>query len=360
MITDPQAILGDPIFQLNVVLWALQPAPANAPIRPVLRDAGYLLNALSRDLHPPYELRPRLKELIGSDSAPAPDVLAEPPEGMPWLIIECKSASFGTASSTTRQALKLLAVSADLRSSLALPGEASRPGSVVYVTRSQDRDRLLETLLALQGRLVDAGVQTGGAGAVGLALIDEPDRRLVVLQPCQVGDSQGTLIGLPPETPVMLLAKDEDPRPLYLVPWDPSVQQTPEMREYCRAVLFARITSEAVATVGHATVTVPDRFVLKIEPLLSAATFGVSDRWRSRSDLNRTVRECKRFLTEALRPLRERLSMTQPSDPERIELTLRSQDDLNQVLDALLRASPFGGPPPEPEDQLSVLDQEET
>jgi hypothetical protein len=51
--------------------------------------------------------------------------------------------------------------------------------------------------------------------------------------------------------------------------------------------------------------------------------------------------------------------MTQPSDPERIELTLRSQDDLNKALDALLRANPLAGPPPEPEGQLSVLDQVE-
>jgi hypothetical protein len=81
----------------------------------------------------------------------------------------------------------------------------------------------------------------------------------------------------------MFLAKDEDPRPLYLVPWDPSVQQAPEMRQYCRAVLFARVASEAISVMGHATVAVPDRFVLKIEPLLSAATFGVSDRWVRRA-----------------------------------------------------------------------------
>jgi hypothetical protein len=359
MTPDAQVILGDPIFQLNLVLWALQPAPADGPIRPILRDAGYLLNALSRELHPPYELRPRLKELVGSDSAPVPDVLAEPPQDAPWLVIECKSSGFGTASSTTRQALKLLAVSADLRSSLGRPGRAPQRGAVVYLTRSGDRDRLLQTLRELQRRLADVGVDTGGAGAIGLASIDERDRRLIVLQPSQAGDWPGSTSRLPPEATVMFLAKDEDPRPLYLVPWDPSVQQAPEMRQYCRAVLFARVASEAISVMGHATVAVPDRFVLKIEPLLSAATFGVSDRWRSKSDLNRTIRECKRFLTEAMRPLREQLSMTQPSDPERIELTLRSQDDLNKALDALLRANPLAGPPPEPEGQLSVLDQVE-
>jgi len=50
MTLDAAAILGDPVFQLNVTLWMLQPAPPGAPIRPVLRDVGYLLSALSREL----------------------------------------------------------------------------------------------------------------------------------------------------------------------------------------------------------------------------------------------------------------------------------------------------------------------
>ncbi len=357
MTFDSTAILGDPIFQLNIVLWMLQPAPPKSPIQPVLRQAGYLLNALSRDLPPPFPLRPTLTRLVGSDTAAAPDVLAEPPVGTPWLVIECKGTSFGPDSSTARQALKLLAVSADLRSSLALGGGTSQPGVVVYLTRLEDRDRLADTLRELRRRLADAGLPSGPSGALGLFRADQ-GRGALCVEPSS-GDAwpEPAASVLRPLAPVIALAEDEDPRPLYLVPWDPSVQQDRGMREYCRAVLFARITAEAIAALGHETV--PQRTVLKIEPLLSAATFGVSDRWRSKRDLNRTVRECKRFLANALAPVKERLSLAQPADPDRIELTLRTEDDLNDVIDALERANPFSGPAPEPEAQLSVLDDEE-
>jgi hypothetical protein len=357
MTARAEEILGDPIFQLNVVLWALQPAPPNAPIRPVLREAGYLLSAISRDLPPPFELRPGLKELLGSDTPPAPDVLGEPPKGTPWLVVECKGSGFSPESSNARQAIKLLAVSMDLRSSLALPGDAPRPGVVAYLTLMTDRDQLMATLRELQGRLDQAGLPSGDAGVFGLALADHREGQAVVVAPCPDGDWPEPIAALVPEAPVILLGRNEDPRPLYLIPWDPSVQQSREMRGYCRAVLFARVAAEAVAVLGHETV--PQRVVVKVEPLLSAATFGVSDRWRSRSDLSRTLRECKRFLVEALGPLRDQLAVAQPTDPERVELTIRSQDDLEQALEALLRADPFGGPPPEPEHQLSVLDPQE-
>ncbi len=355
MTVDSRIILGDPIFQLNTVLWMLQPAPHDAPIRPVLRDAGYLLGALSRNLPPPFELRPGLVRLVGSDTPPAPDVLAEPPAGSPWLVLECKGSSFGVDSSTTRQALKLLAASADLRSSLGLAADTPAPGLVAYVTRQEDRDRLAGTLRELRGRLGEAGLPSSGTGVLGLAR-EVGGGLYAALSP---GDEWPEAVASVFDPPALVAGLDEDvdPRPLYLVPWDPSVQQDPEMRAFCRAVLFARITSEAIAVLGHERV--PQRIILKLETLLSAATFGVSDRWRSRRDLNRTIRDCKRFLASALGPVRDRLALAQPSDPDRIELTVRSQAELDSAIEALGRANPFGGPPPEPEDQLSVLDASE-
>jgi hypothetical protein len=356
MTADSAKILGDPMFQLNVVLWMVQPAPPGSPIRPILREAGYLLSALSRNLPPPLELRPKLMALVGSDTAPAPDALAEPPAETPWLVIECKGTSFGPDSSTARQALKVLAVASDLRSSLALVGDVPRPGFVAYLTRLEDRDRLAETLRELTRRLVDAGLPASTSGVLGLGR-EDGGRGFLFVEPSSGNWPEPAASVLQPRARVMLLADDEDPRPLYLVPWDPSVEQEPEMREFCRAVLFARVTSEAIAVLGHETV--PQRVVLKLEPLLSAATFRVSDRWRSKADLNRTIRDCKRFLVAALAPIRDRLSLAQPGDPDRIELTVRAQTDLNDAIDALERVDPFRGPAPEPKHQLSVLEPEE-
>ena len=354
MTLDAAAILGDPVFQLNATLWMLQPAPPGAPIRPILRDVGYLLSALARELPAPVALRPGLNALVGSDTAPAPDVLAEPPAATPWLVIECKGSSFGPDSSTARQALKLLTVSRDLSSSLGLGAGTQRPGFVVYLTRLEDRDRLLGTLLELRQRLTEAGVPAGPAGALGIFRSDDGDV-CVQRSPGDSGDwPEPAASALEPPARIIRLDPEEDPRPLYLVPWDPSVQQDREMRAFCRSVLFARVAAETIAVLGHETV--PQRTILKVESLLSSATFGVSDRWRSKSDLGRTIRDCTRFLADALAPVSERLGLMQAVDPHRIELTLRTQADLDEAIEALVRANPLGGPAPEPENQLSLLD----
>jgi hypothetical protein len=353
MTLDAAAILGDPVFQLNVTLWMLQPAPPDAPIRPVLRDVGYLLSALSRELPAPVALRPGLNVLVGSDTAPAPDVLAEPPAGAPWLVIECKGSSFGPDSSTARQALKLLAVSGDLTSSLGLSTGSERPGFVTYLTRLEERDRLLDTLLELRRRLTDAGLPAGPAGALGLFRSDDGD--VCVQRSSRDGDwPEPAASALEPPARIIRLDPEEDPRPLYLLPWDPSVQQDREMRAFCRSVLFARVAAETVAVLGHETV--PQRAILKVESLLSSATFGVSDRWRSKRDLARTIRDCTRFLTDALSPVGEQLGLVSAVDPHRIELTVRTQADLDDAIEALIRANPLEGPAPEPENQLTLLE----
>jgi hypothetical protein len=48
--TDPS---GDPVFQLNTVLWMLQPLPNRVgALQPVLYNAGYRVRALGKSLPP--------------------------------------------------------------------------------------------------------------------------------------------------------------------------------------------------------------------------------------------------------------------------------------------------------------------
>jgi len=68
----PADLVKDPIFQLNVVLWSVRPAAPSAPVRPVLREAGYVLVSLSPGLQPPVSLRASLIAVAGSADAPHP------------------------------------------------------------------------------------------------------------------------------------------------------------------------------------------------------------------------------------------------------------------------------------------------
>lgn len=349
MSRNDSAILSDPIFQLNFVLWMLHRSPVGAPIRPILREAGYVLDAISRPLPPPIALRPRIAALVGSSTAASPDVLAEGPKQTPWLIVECKGKSFGVGSSTARQALKLLATAPDLTESLGLSSGSVRPAHVAYLSQSEECHLFVETLAEVRAQLAAAGMAAGTAGTLGVA------RRQGGMY-VERSDTEGwpaALAGaLQEAVRVIELKPDEDPRPLYLIPWDPGVDQDPEMRNYCRSVLFARVLTEATAVVGRADV--PQRISLAVDHLLSQATYGISERWRSRGDLAKVVGECKRFLGGALAPVRERLSVALPSSPDRVELTLHSQSDQDTAIDALEKANPEDQKSLEPDNQIPL------
>lgn len=46
--TDESVLLSDQVFQLNTFLWALEELPDNSDVQPILRQAGYELEAIGR------------------------------------------------------------------------------------------------------------------------------------------------------------------------------------------------------------------------------------------------------------------------------------------------------------------------
>ncbi len=355
MTPGTDALLADPLFQLNFVLWMLQPLPQSADVRPIFKEAGYVLDSISRDLPLPPSLLPAIRKLLGSADAPAPDVLAHHAEsGSGWLVVECKGKGFGPSSSNARQATKLLAVAPDLTDALALPRKPNE-AHVEYLTTLDQREGLVDTLLQLRSDLQAAEVAGGEVSALGVSR--EPDGVYVERSP-RGGWPAALQAAISGPTRVIAVEPDDDPRPLYLIPWDPGIPQDPEMREFCRAVLYSRLAAEATAVLGRAQV--PNRVVLQMDRLVSEATFGVSDRWRSKGDLAKVLVECKRFVAAALGPVKERLSVALPSGPERVEFTLNSGSDQEAAIDALTKADPFGAPPAEPENQPTLFEGQES
>src|ERR1700730_6704307 len=85
---------------------------------------------------------------------------------------------------------------------------------------------------------------------------------------------------LPSPQVVLRVPLGEDVRPLYLIPWDPSVDQVPDMRDYCRNILLARVAQHAAAQVGQTAA--PALVSLEGRALLREATSGMSARWQER------------------------------------------------------------------------------
>lgn len=325
-------MLGDPLFQLNTALWMLHPQAGSTPARAALYHAGYLLHSFGRTLPVPFPKQAAVGELVQKGKGhPDPDVVAERPEGSPYLLIECKRSSFGPDSTTVGQALKLLAIAEDVSESLAAPDGTH--ATVVYLVRAPQHDAMADTLTSLRARLAAHGLGHGDGAALGLSRSHDG---VYVEWSHKVGIPSGAE-GIH-ETPVLKVPSDEDPRPLYFLPWDPGVEQSEEMRMFCRGLLFEQVRVLALGEVGR--VEAPRRLELDIRVLLDTACNGLLNKWRKNDDVRRVVDAVLNFLVDTLKPLKSQLNLLREQD--HLGLTLGSDAVQHGVIDLLQKSEPEG------------------
>lgn len=299
MATKPSDLLADSLFQVNLVLWMLQP-PNGSNIRPFLAEAGYKL----RSIEPPLPLGPTLVAKLKARSIEAkenasPDVIVATDEA-DHLLVECKASMFGAISSengsdgSQRQARSfLLQTPSVLRS--ALGGPQVSEVNVAYLTRNSAEHDQAEGLLALAKELRSAKLPTadccvwrlveheGGIGLVAPMKADKWPKRVRTACKIKRGSKAITLI-----------PRDEDGndlRPLYLIPWMPDSEAQP--CEYNRRAFGNRILGEAVARIGRTPVGAD--VLLDFNELLETATLGVFRRWRNKA-AKHALHKCVRRL----------------------------------------------------------------
>lgn len=332
--TSDTVLVSDPVFQLNVLLWALEDLPDVTAVRPVLRTAGYELESLGRRLLVPAD-EPTVSALrdIASptDRSPChPDLCIDNQDDPVTLVVELKSHGFSQDSSNVRQAAKLIVASHDLSASYA--ETQPRPGHVVYGTVESDAARLAETLQALSESLASRGVSAAPTAAVGIS-IDDGGARLSTSSPSDLpAPAQRAL-----ETPATVLHRhgEDDIRPLYVIPWIPGIEgtQDPELQADGYRELTARIIVEALAIVGQAIV--PATLDITGAMLLSRATFGVFDRW-----LDADRRQFAVAATGVLTTTLQSLGCFQRQSKDAISLSLSSHDEQAEVVKLLEQARP--------------------
>lgn len=336
--TDSSA---DPLFQLNTVLWMLQPLP-NRPgaLRPVLYDAGYRVRALGKSLTASADVERVLATELDLRGAPAPDVLASAPDDHPWPVFECKASSFGSESSTSKQATKILARANDLALVAGTPPGVALSGCVVYVTRRDQVDDLQATLTGLGGTLRAVDLEPAPSSAIGISV--ETGIGLVVGP--VVGDLPGPAGDALAEPVTVLEAAgpDEDARPLYLVPFDPSIDQSDEERSACLRILLARARAQAASVLGRSPA--PGNAILEAHQLLEDATYGLSKFWRDNKARDAAAHEVLKFVRAALGSLRKGTApfVAEGNGPRRLEVHLQSEDQRQGCAEAVL-AMPLPG-----------------
>ena len=333
-------ITADPVFQLNCILWMLQPLPdiASAPT-PVLHNAGYRVHYIGAQLVASPDTESRLSSRLGVKGSAAPDVIASAPDGAHWLAIECKASSFGPESSTSNQALKILAHAADLSPTVVAAAGTTVAGAAVYVTRVTEAAALYQTLTKLASRLSDAGISPAPVAALGLAAGAGTGVTVQLVDGTIPGPAGAALAQVTTLIPAAA-PEEADPRPLYILPYDPSVTQTDLERQRCLQILIARGRAAAAARIGRCT----DEGTLTVDggELLESATYGVSRYWQDRHDHARTASLILDFVKAAIRDMGKR-STTGPvpqverlHGPDRLKIQFVDADQRQATAEAVI------------------------
>jgi len=277
--TSPNDLVRDPLFQVNAVLWMAVPLPENASWNPLLSAAGFQVYAIAPLLGPPLDVLSEMKARgITHQERYRPDVVLNREYDRSFAVMECKGRSFGIDSSTARQATTHLIICGPrLHESLGLADSDVSQGAALYVTPESDRVLLDGTLRQLKEKLLASLGHASDYAILGLEVVAMNEEMSLNLT---IDTNSGMFLGLP--DPVMCIAsfhRDTDPRPLYLVPYDPDCDQSPEERAFCKRVLYERVHSEILGAMGRAHP--PEDIRITPEDLLRRAMPGVYDKWEN-------------------------------------------------------------------------------
>ncbi|MCY4193595.1 MAG: hypothetical protein OXF04_04765 [bacterium] len=354
-------LAGDPVFQLNCILWMLQPLPpelqrareGTGPVA-VLHDAGYRLHALGKPLTATPNVERFLAAEMGLKGRPAPDAIASAPSEERWLVVECKKSSFGAQSSTAKQAINLLARADDLSIVAGTaPGGARVGGAVLYATRQSETKKLQKTLDNLSKQLDNKGRKIAPISTLAINVT----AGIGVSAQIVGGSLSGPAASAFAQSTLVLPAAgidEELPRTLYLIPYDPgAVQgQDPSEQSHCLKILLARGRAEAASSIGNKSDT--GTTILNADELLSKSTHGLSDYWADHNDRQRAAGLILNFVKEALRDMgkhaRTRRNVPNVNEgraPHRLEITIGSAEQRQACADAVIGYPLPGEPRPE-------------
>lgn len=233
-----------PLFQLNLLIWLSW--PSGPVLNPIFHANGFALYRLGQTIAVPLAARLGAQGAnppLAVGEAVSPDLLLRHRDRAALIALECKKGSFSPASTAAGQAAGMLACTGPhIATTLGLDPPADWRASPLYAVSHPHQAAMAETLETLARDLTRAGVITclDPATALGIDVAaDGVYLRFVA--------PERLLFPVTVDVKVMELASGEDPRPLYVIPIDPTVDLTDD---YGRQALEQRLRSAFVATVG--------------------------------------------------------------------------------------------------------------
>lgn len=327
----------DPLFQLNLAIWLAQPQCSEYfYIYPLFHKSELSIYSIGPLLALPPDIRLAASGKIDCQDGARPDLILEREKKKKFCILECKKSSFRSDSSTAQQARTLLLVAGPILSEVLGLGMRGQNGGILcYLTESSQTETLETTLRTLEKEIKEkVNLESGNFGCFGV----KPTESAVTLE---YHDDLKKFLNLTKDSPVEIIKseKDTDPRPLYFIPYEPSLQQqqTKEEQEFCRRILFERILSYVISNIGGATI--PTTITFTTEDLLNAATFGVYEIWEDNEATKHIRRLVKNFLINIKNKMSEPLKDCISYDKEWI-FDLKNKESYLELLKELQKSKP--------------------
>ncbi len=356
-----ETLIGDELYQLNLVLWMLQPAPplrgkarktskqrgANTTsisimVKPIFREAGFKLYAIEPSLPLPLGLREKLRRsgVVVSES-PRPDVVMKT-DADEFAVVECKKSLFGDGSGQPVDHLRpqrqagglLLNEPSILSGALALKPTGVKDAVVAYIFPSNGRADQTRGVESIKEGLRESGFATAGLAAFAL----EVKGGWIVMRAQKLKTKQPHPPWIPGSSKPQSWRVQQtagancDPRPMYIIPWIPrggASSDAPAKR------LFGnRILAWVVMQIGPAAV--PAVISLRVDEALRHATLGHFERWENNEEkkfLRRNARDLVRKRIGVAKS--EALATDVPAPPGDIVVTLADDETKAAIIEAL-------------------------
>lgn len=244
------SLAGDPLFQLNLMIWLTwaKAGPKISGIRPVFYEAGYTIQAIAPSIGLSAAQLVKLgRAEIPVNQSASPELVIISEKLKQFIVIECKRNSFGPNSRNARQANVLLTISGpEWASNIGMKSPGLWDSFVLYSLPALVHDLMFQTLTELGDNLSAAKFTSVHSGALGIDIRDDG----VFLQVVSKIDApietlyEGSLNNW---IQVANFDHEEDPRPIYLIPIDPSISS---QDDFGRMVLERRLRASIVSNLG--------------------------------------------------------------------------------------------------------------
>ncbi len=232
-----------PLFQLNLMIWLSFPMRAGK-YTPIFRASGYELYRIA----PPIPLSMGVVARASTATPPldmverpAPELVLRHNEVPRLLTVECKASSFGPDRKQARQAIGLISLTGPhMASVFGLDTPEQWAAHALFAVTHPQQDDMESCLEALSQRMQAARIEPIPSTSCGIELRDD-GVYLLFARPDRMPFS------IVEDVKVVTLEPGEDPRPLYVIPLDPSINA---QDEYGQRVVEERTRTALAYLIG--------------------------------------------------------------------------------------------------------------